>query len=118
MRGIKFRAFDTYTNRIVSWEEIKESCEFDSFFDLVSFEKMQFTGLKDCNGADIFEGDIVEIPECNHLKFVEWCSESCCFVLRHLPNNRYSENFYFEEFSKIKVIGNIYQNHELPEQCK
>lgn len=72
-------------------------------------ELEQFTGMLDTNGVEIYEGDVVAIPECKELKVVEWSVESCCFVLRHLPNKQYSENFYFEEFSQITVVGNIHK---------
>ncbi len=73
-------------------------------------ELEQFTGMLDTNGVEIYEGDVVAIPECKELKVVEWSVKSCCFVLRHLPSKQYSENFYFEEFSQITVVGNIHQH--------
>jgi len=110
MREIKFRAFDTYTNRIVSWEEIKESCELDSFFDLVSFEKVQFTGLKDCNGEDIYEGDIIQDDEF-YVSHIYWCDETHMWACTDIGG-------LCDVPSEVKVIGNIYQNPELLEASK
>lgn len=121
MREIKFRAFDTYTNRIVSWEEIKESCELDSFFDLVSFEKMQFTGLKDIEGKDIYEGDILA-DDCLRKELYDDGTYSYGEVLfkdgKFLQAYTHKDNaVYYDDVApswlKIKVVGNIHENPEL-----
>ncbi|MEQ7106324.1 YopX family protein [Enterococcus gallinarum] len=93
-----------------------------------TWEIMQSTGLKDKNGVDIFEGDVLNIIEVTdqglkeYLTDVKW--EDCSFVVKSGgddydtflaawtsdPNTTYP---LFE----IQVVGNIYENPELMEQA-
>jgi uncharacterized phage protein (TIGR01671 family) len=64
MREIKFRAWDTEMNRWVERGEL--SIRFNREFDLgkvtpPSVVLMQYTGRKDKNGREIYEGDVVDI---------------------------------------------------------
>ncbi len=74
---------------------------------------LQFTGLKDKEGTDIFEGDIVR---CAYWRGkVVWCEDTAGFcVLEKLKGNVYRTlSKYFA--SQTEVIGNIKQNPELLE---
>ncbi len=119
MRGIKFRVWNMYEyislneaiyDDIVYIQQPSSSKNSMIEINWDGVELEQFTGMLDTNGVEIYEGDVVAIPECKELKVVEWSVKSCCFVLMHLPSKQYSENFYLEEFSQITVVGNIHQH--------
>jgi uncharacterized phage protein (TIGR01671 family) len=78
-----------------------------------SVNLMQFTGLLDKNGKEIYEGDILQTPTSNYdpsngdspytLETVEW-KRSGWYLDYELAD--YEQN-------EIEVIGNIYENEEL-----
>jgi uncharacterized phage protein (TIGR01671 family) len=76
----------------------------------------QYTGLKDRNGKEIYEGDIIRENYCGDIwEWVVKFSETYGgFYIHHLPTN---ETFYFDDmlgvFENGEVIGNIYENPEL-----
>lgn len=78
---------------------------------------MQSTGLKDRNGVEIFEGDIVEnttqIVYLGHRFEVSWNGSYACFQL--LNGGKSSNIPLIEDFMSYEVIGNIYENPELLE---
>lgn len=72
----------------------------------------QFTGLKDKNGKEIYEGDIIIIDQYTIVKVV-WGTD--CWELIMEDNEPYIDDSLGNFNDLIEVIGNIYEN---PELCK
>lgn len=71
------------------------------------FTVEQFTGLKDCEGIKIYEGDIIEDEE-HYYSVISWDNDDSMYVASDVGGIA-DMNF------PIKVIGNIHQNPELLE---
>lgn len=130
MRVPKFRAWDKLRKIMLPVGDLDTSyklvyleedngyrCEMD--FDEI--ELMQSTGIRDKNGKEIFEGDIVKFSDCDddvYVTPVVWDKNYACFGVsfggKYPISFDYLEEFY-TELKDIEVVGNIYENPELLE---
>lgn len=72
------------------------------------YKLMQYTGLKDKNGKEIYEGDIVKTVHGNEIYKVEYHQSTFMYIGKErnqYPNHNLSSN--------SEIIGNIYENPEL-----
>ena len=120
MREIKFRAWHKEKKIIgevlginILHKEIFFSNEDVDCYEHVDFkyiELMQYTGLKDKNNKEIYEGDIV----IHHGKMhkIIFNAEEARFVLR---DDEFEMNIPFTNNNnkRMEIIGNIYENPEL-----
>ena len=122
MREIKFRFYDPFNETMVYQSEDvhKPNDSLYKFFTLYNAALegenkpilMQYTCLKDANGKEIFEGDIVEGWFYQHRGNFEVVFDDGAFSL--IINDEYVPCLYEANPNKnLKVIGNIYENSEL-----
>jgi hypothetical protein len=111
MREIKFRAWDTCEKIMIPWQN---DLDLNEILRHSRFCPMQYTGLKDINGREIYEGDIIQIYKARYeIKYWgdkgfpmfdidAWATNGLAWALSDLN-------------LKVEVIGNVYENPELLE---
>lgn len=76
----------------------------------------QFTGLRDKDGREIYEGDIVRwlfMRVCEMKGGVVFDSIMGCFVVYETDSSNKTQRRWINDLNGIKVIGNIHDNPEL-----
>jgi uncharacterized phage protein (TIGR01671 family) len=111
VRDYKFRAWHAANKRMFKHKEL--GVLLKNVGDDTVWKYMQYIGLKDKNGVEIFEGDHIEgnlIPysPLPTMGIIEYSSENACF------GNRNESGFTFlSKIDDIVVIGNKFESPEL-----
>ena len=117
MREIKFRAWDKINKEMFNVESInfqerrvyKDVVSYRNFNDI---ELMQYTGLKDKNNKEIYEGDI--LSDGNDEKPYKVIFENGSFRAEFEGDfEEYSFDLIDVVAQGCEIIGNIYENPEL-----
>ena len=113
MREIKFRAWDKANNemfivRTLEWDRTIKPALPSNVTAI-----MQFTGLRDKNGKEIFEGDIVLVNEA--LKYtVEWKDSLAGWYPFSAPaEGGYEWDNVDLKYEKVEIIGNVHEHPHL-----
>ena len=123
-REIKFRAYHKERKEIfeianIDFEE-KKAALMNGIIKLLNvdfkqFELLQYTGVKDKNGKEIYEGDILEFRAnpFNTKYVVVW--QDTAFIIESIEIRKYSEKMYWLDDTEIccEIVGNIYENKNL-----
>ena len=135
MREIKFRAWDNFNNRMIQNDRILKICFIKSNHipSLVvysnrnienhteirendkqycnEFELMQYTGIKDTNKKEIYEGDI--LTSAFSKRIVIFDENTCSFMLKDVDLRNELFSLTKEKSKNLEIIGNIYENENL-----
>ena len=124
-RQLKFRVWNGkqmyYQTGSIMYDDMI-AFEFDPFKNEPDYgmEVMQFTGLYDKNGKEIYEGDIIPIYDIEmklHNAVVKYCIEDGAYIVAYEDPVLLDDMYYMlADLFDLEVVGNIYENEYLLNQ--
>ena len=123
MRTIKFRAWHKQRKEMLPVIDIEYLMtngslitNYKDFVDNIYPNIMQFTGLLDKNGVEVFEGDVVKSNSHKPTTFkIEFIEGGFCATQSEHNYPLDINHFYPSTGCMIEVIGNIFQHPHLLE---
>lgn len=79
--------------------------------ELKNIEIMQFTGLTDKNGKEVFEGDMISLGDGKAT--IEYSNQDFCFVFWHNIDEEWYSLAYLKGLKNFEIIGNIHEHKHL-----
>ena len=121
MREIKFRAWDgeKMSSSFTLRQALYRTDTWDDFGENWDGTFMQYTGLKDRNGVEIYEGDVIRFPDLSafHCGLVEFDAGEYHLICKDGNKFMFGENadhsLGYTAVVEREVIGNIHNNPEL-----
>jgi len=119
MREIKFKFWNKEVNRFEN-DHLLSRGVYQNPFERSDLIACQFTGLYDCKGVPIYEGDILRCErdywDSHRNLVVEWHTDCWSLLKVEDPVDsevmRHDSSFDVPEYQR-EIIGNIYENPEL-----
>lgn len=106
MRDIKFRAWNSIDKAMV--DNTPVMINLKRLMISKHYYVMQFTGLYDGDGNEIYEGDICQISGSGNLQAIICPINGVCF-----GDQAVTARDCVMEMESVSVVGNIYENPEL-----
>ena len=115
MREIKFRIWNCHGQVMHQWPELVKGDKIHLLDkQQPTYKVMQYTGLKDKNGLEIYEGDILHHQIQGNRKVIYPMSDN--FAGFGLESTEGKKNTLQDSSYLYEVVGNIHQNPELLEK--
>lgn len=115
MREIKFRAWDTSEKKMHTEISLLFANDLNGVFEGLSecgCIVMQYTGLKDKDCVEIYEGDVVRVMD-STFAIVKYSDDRGAYYLD--CGKGIGDVGLICQYDTIKLVGNIYENPELME---
>jgi hypothetical protein len=117
----KFRVWDKDNKEMVYFDfsSIDDGSTFagKNMVDIIDNEVMQYTSLKDKNGKELYDGDILK-DNLGRLYEIKWREEFVRFICQPLFTDVWAFGMFNNSLDGIKeleIIGNRFENPELME---
>lgn len=121
-REIKFRVWDIKNKEMLKVQELDfeptfyggriaiRPDQYNDYFDTEDMILMQYTGVNDRFGNEIYESDIVYVRSEDENAIIEWDEQTARFIIHFDGWIADFDNYYGKE---LEIMGDIYNNPEL-----